>query len=229
MSWLTTMKTIPRWWPPEIIVHLMVFCGMAMVFFAIPIGIQMGWMAYQEPYADLKSAVVFGVVMTFICFVLGIIFLRVFGWFSKRYHAMTLALVRSTTRELINDLVEENYESILRRCYKSHSSIDGLRAVMHGHEPSLVKLNAGVYEQIEVQRIIAKGMAKWSVRAFLWTENERKVDLTLHLTIAADAKEPLIKAAVISGSPWVAGFRRSSATMISGVLCAEAGFRGRSW
>ena len=46
---------------------------------------------------------------------------------------------------------------------------------------------------------------------------------------AATPREPLIKAAVISGSPWVAGFRRSSATMISGVLCAEAGFRGRSW
>lgn len=179
------MKRYGRWAPPKLIVSLLGSTGCMLMLFAIPIGIEMAWTEFHTPYVEHTAALIFGLVMAVVVFVLGWVSLRLCMYFSKVRLKQKTELVRSTTEEIVGCLVQRCYESAVQRCVKSRLTSDDLRSAIETYGQELIVPPVEAYEHFELVRIVA-AVPTWSVQAPLWTVNEGRSDLTLELTIVVN-------------------------------------------
>jgi hypothetical protein len=106
---------------------------------------------------------------------------------------MSLDVVRSTTREMVDQLARGDYESLVGRSVKSRLNSDELRTVIRDYGRKLVSPPGDTYKNLDAVQMKGAAVPTWSVRAPLWTEDEGRSDLTLELTIAVGAGTPSIK------------------------------------
>ena len=106
---------------------------------------------------------------------------------------MSLDVLRSTVREMMDQLAREDYESAVKRCVKSRLTSDDLRTVIRDYGRKVVPPPLDAYGKLDAVQVRGAAVPTWSVRAPLWTEEEGRSDLTLELTIALGSGAPSIE------------------------------------
>jgi len=106
---------------------------------------------------------------------------------------MSLDVVRSTAREMVNQLARGDYESLVGQSVKSRLTSDDLRAVIRDYGRKLVSPPSDAYKNLDAVQVKGAAVPTWSVRAPLWTEEEGRSDLTLELTIAVSPGAPTVE------------------------------------
>jgi hypothetical protein len=106
---------------------------------------------------------------------------------------MSLDVLKSAAREMVDRLVHEDYESAVKRCIKSRLTSDDLRTVIRDHGRRLMSPPEDAYNKLDAVQVKGAVVPTWSVRVPLWTEEEGRSDLTLELTIAVGSGVPSIE------------------------------------
>ena len=106
---------------------------------------------------------------------------------------MSLDVLRSAVREMMDQLAREDYESVVRRCVKSRLTSSDLRTVIRDYGRKVVSPPPDAYKKLDAVRVKGAAAPTWSVRAPLWTEEEGRSDLTLELTIALGPGAPNVE------------------------------------
>jgi hypothetical protein len=106
---------------------------------------------------------------------------------------MSLDVLKSTAREIVDQLAREDYESAVRRCITSRLTSDDLRTVIHDYGRKLVSPPADAYNNLDAVQVKGAAVPTWSVRAPLWTQEEGRSDLTLEVTIAMGPGAPSVE------------------------------------
>lgn len=106
---------------------------------------------------------------------------------------MSLDVVRSTAREMVDQLARGDYESLVEQSVKSRLTSDDLRTVIRDYGRKLVSPPGDAYKKLDAVQVKGAAVPTWSVRAPLWTEEEGRSDLTLELTIAVGPGAPSVE------------------------------------
>lgn len=106
---------------------------------------------------------------------------------------MSLNILRSTIREIVDQLAKEDYEAVVRRCAKTCLTCDNLRTVIHEYGRNIVPPPPDAYNKLDAVRVSGIAMPTWSIRAPLWTKEEGRSDLMLELTISVGPGIPRIE------------------------------------
>jgi hypothetical protein len=105
---------------------------------------------------------------------------------------MSLNVLRSATREIVDRLAEGDYERAIKRCDKSRLTKDDLRTVILDYRRTVVSPPTDAYE-LDAVEVKGAAVPTWSVSAPLWTAEEGRSDLTLELTISLGTGAPYIE------------------------------------
>jgi hypothetical protein len=106
---------------------------------------------------------------------------------------MSLDLLRSATREIVDRLAERDYESAIKRCVKSRLTHDDLHTVIHDYGRTVVSPPTDAYNKLDAVEVEGAAVPTWSISAPLWTAEEGRSDLTLELTISLGTGAPKIE------------------------------------
>ena len=106
---------------------------------------------------------------------------------------MSLNILRSATREIVDRLAEGNYESAIKQCAKSRLTSDDLQTVIFDYGRTVISPPRDAYTMLDVVEVKGTAVPTWSVSAPLWTVEEGRSDLTLELTISLQADVPNIE------------------------------------
>ena len=106
---------------------------------------------------------------------------------------MSAEILTSCTREIVTQLVQGNYDELVKRCKQSRLSSEDLRRVVEDYGRRLILPPDDAYDNLDVVEIKGATSPSWSVRAPLWTGEEGRSDLTLELTIAIGSGRPNIE------------------------------------
>lgn len=92
--------------------------------------------------------------------------------------------VASTTREIVQWLVQRDYDEIEKRTDRVRLSAVELRNAVDEYGRRLLMPPDVAFDELDVVEIDTKGGARaWSVRVDLWTEEEGRSDLSLEMTM----------------------------------------------
>ncbi len=106
---------------------------------------------------------------------------------------MSLDVVRSVARGIVEQLARGDYESPVEQSVKSRLTKDDLRTVIREYGRKLVPPPRDAYKNLDAVQVKGAAVPTWSVRAPLWTEEEGRSDLTLVLTIGVGAGAPSVE------------------------------------
>ena len=106
---------------------------------------------------------------------------------------MSLNELRLATRDIVDQLVSGDYESLVKQVAKSRLTSDDLRNVIVDYGRKLVSPPMDAYQDLDAVRIEDTNAPTWSVRAPLWTVEEGRSDLTLELTIVLGSNTPRVE------------------------------------
>ena len=178
------MDRKPRWQPSDLIVSLMGSQGILLVLGCIPLGCMMAWQFYHNRVGDLRAAIIGGLVVTVMVGCLGFISYLLCLYFAKRQVAFDLAIARTAVHQIVDQLVHDDYESVVQRCAASRLTSTQLLEVVDSYKHKLAIPQPDAQHILTPVRVVDIRMSKWSVQVPLWTEHNGQSDLTLELTIS---------------------------------------------
>lgn len=106
---------------------------------------------------------------------------------------MSVEALGLIAREVVDLLVQGNYELLVRRHTESRLTSRELRAVVDRYGRKLTSPPDSAYQNVDAVEVKNAAMPTWSVRLPLWTKEEGRSDLTLELTITLSPGKPEVE------------------------------------
>lgn len=106
---------------------------------------------------------------------------------------MSLEIVRTTTRDIVNLISDGHYGQVLQMCSISRLSEKDIETALRNYGRTFVRPAAEFDKCLDLVQVAGRSPTVWSIRAPLWTIEEGRSDLTLELTVTDATSGPVIE------------------------------------